>query len=115
MENHKPLHCKPEDMKPPQITHDFKKGDLRLLLKDSNIYSTANQLNFKVHEDFIIEISALFWENSVIVRPQYLCGAHWGAIPYLVPRGADEWIINLNDTTSFEMPKPMFLKPYYKR
>lgn len=116
MENEKlkPLFCKREDMKPPQINHDFKKGDLRLLLKDSNIYSISNQLNFKVDKDFIVEISSPFMENSAVVKPQDLCGAHWGYIPYLVPRGADEWIINVNDTIPFEMPKPMFPKPHYK-
>lgn len=113
MENLKPLYCKSEDMKPPQINHDFKKGDLRMLVKGSNIYSTANQLNFKVDEDFIVEISSPLMENYVFVTPQYLCGAHWGSFPYLVPMGADEWIINVNDTIPFEMPKPMFPESYY--
>jgi hypothetical protein len=113
MENLKSLFCKSEDIKPPQITHDFKKGDLRMLVKGSNIYSIANQLNFKVDEEFIVEISSPLMENYVFVTPQYLCGAHWGSFPYLVPRGADEWIINVDDTIPFEMPKPMFLESYY--
>lgn len=99
---------------PPEPTHNIKLGDLRLVPKGSVVSSCSNQMNFVLTQDVIVQVIHLLMEDFAYVKPQDLCGAVIGAIPYVLRKGSDEWSIRLSETEPYEIPKSFFPKARYE-
>ena len=77
----------------------IKKGELRFLPKDTEIFLLKKQLNIKSIDDCIIEIYETCIDGkSVFVKPKKDSSVY---IPYYNDYGNDEWIVDYNNTLEY--------------
>jgi len=80
----------------------MKKGELRLIPKETFVWSIANQSYIKFKDDIIGEITSTCVDSNLIfLRPKFLFIATSGTYNM----GTDELAINYKKTEPFETPK----------
>lgn len=84
-------------------------GEIRKILKGTQVWSIANQTLIGFNEDQICEVThTCIGNDTVFVEPKRLAWNLPGQIPTLMGRGTDEWSVSYSKTEPYQVPKPQF-------
>lgn len=86
-----------------------KINEIRLIPKETIVWSIKNQSNIRLVDDTIVQIKhTCIGNDTVFVEPRQLIFNMIGHIPTLIGRGTDEWSLNYSNTLPYNIPSPTF-------
>lgn len=84
---------------------EIKIGDLRLIPKETGVFSITNQRRIFLDEDAIVEIKHTCYDSDIVfVKPKQLLFNCPGFITGLIGLGGDEWSISYSQTLPYSIP-----------